>query len=247
METFKAVYINEMFKISKKKKIAVSLIFSLLSVIVAAIVVYFLNNFAGIRITGSSDFSIMVLTALSYTLFPLFTTFICIDIFAGEFGDGTIKFTLTGLAPRFKVFLGKMIAIATFIMANLIVVMILCLVASIFINSNAPNILKIVLTYIMAFFPQLIFALVVVFLSNIFKGTTSVFMLSILVFLAFNGFGMIFPSFKSFLFTSAFDWYTLILGSYINFGKILRVFLILLGYGIMLSTASYCFFEKRDI
>ena len=135
METLKAVYINEMFKISKKKKITAALLFLLFSIIIAAIIVYFLNNFAGIRITGNSDFSIMVLTVLSYTLFPLFTAFICIDIFAGEFTDGTIKLTLTGLSPRIKVFLGKILAIATFITANLIIVMILSVVVSIFIIS----------------------------------------------------------------------------------------------------------------
>lgn len=247
MGTLKAVYINEIFKISRKKKIRAASIFSIISVIVAAILVYSLNNFAGIRITGSSDFSIMVLSVLSYTLFPLFTTFICIDIFAGEFADDTIKFTLTGPAPRFKVFLGKILAIASFIMANLIFVMILSFIVSIFIDRSTPNLLKILLAYIMEFFPQFIFALIVVFISNISKGTTSAFMLSILVFLVFNGLGFIFPYYKSLLFTSAFDWYTLILGSYINFSKILRVFLILLGYGIMLFTGTYYLFEKRDI
>ena len=247
MGTLKAVYINEIFKISRKKKIRAASIFSVISVIVAAILVYSLNNFAGIRITGSSDFSIMVLSVLSYTLFPLFTTFICIDIFAGEFADDTIKFTLTGPAPRFKVFLGKILAIASFIMANLIFVMILSFIVSIFIDRSTPNLLKILLAYIMEFFPQFIFALIVVFISNISKGTTSAFMLSILVFLVFNGLGFIFPYYKSLLFTSAFDWYTLILGSYINFSKILRVFLILLGYGIMLFTGTYYLFEKRDI
>ena len=247
METLKAVYINEIFKISKKKKITVALIFSFLSVILAAIVVYFLNNFAGIRITGSSDFSIMVLTALSYTLFPLFTAFICIDMFAGEFADDTIKFTLTGPAPRYKVFLGKILAIASFIMTNLIFVMILSLTVSIVIDSSMPNLFKIFLAYIMEFFPQFIFALVVVFIANISKGTTSSFMLSVIVFLLFNGLEFFFPYYKSFLFTSTFDWYTLILGSYVNFSKILRVFLILLGYGIMLFTGTYYLFEKRDI
>jgi ABC-2 type transport system permease protein len=247
MEPLKVVYINELFKISKKKKIKAALIFSILSVIVAAIAVYFLNNFAGIRITGSSDFSIMVLTVLSYTLFPLFTAFICIDMFAGEFADDTIKFTLTGPAPRFKVFSGKILAIAGFIIVNLIFVMILSLIISIFINGNMTNVLKILLAYIMEFFPQLIFALTVVFISNITRGTTSAFMLSILIFLLFNGLGFIFPSYKSLFFTSAFDWYTLILGGYINFSKILRVFLILLGYGIMLYTASYYLFEKKEV
>lgn len=247
MEIFKAVYINEIFKISKKKKITAALIFSALSVIVSAIVVYSLNNFAGIRVTGSSEFSIMVLTILSYSIFPLFTTFICIDMFAGEFADHTIKFTLTGPASRIKVFLGKILAVATFIIGNLVFVMVLSVVASLFINRNIPNLFKILISYIMAFIPIFIFALVVVLISNITKGTTSAFMLSIFIFLVFNGLSLGFPQIKSFLFTSTFDWYRLILGSYINFSKIFRIFLILLGYGIMLITAGYYLFEKKDI
>lgn len=247
MQTLKSVYINEIFKISKKKKFNLAFIFSFLLVIVAAIVVYSLNNFAGIRITGSSDFSIMVLSVLSYTLFPLFTAFISIDIFAGEFADDTIKFTLTRPASRFKVFLGKILAIVSFIVANLIFVMVLSLVASVFVNGSMPSFLKVLISYIMEFFPIFIFALVVVFVSNIAKGTTSAFMLSVFIFLVFNGLDIAFPYLKSLLFTSAFDWYRLILGSYINYNKILRIFLILLGYGIMLFTAGYYLFEKKDI
>ncbi len=247
MQTLKAVYINEMFKMSKKKKVTAALIFSFLSVIVTAIAVYALNNFVGIGITGSSEFSIMALTVLSYTFFPLFTAFICVDMFAGEFADNTIKLTITGPASRFKVFSGKILGIAAFIMANLILVMILSLVTSLFINRSMPNLFKILIAYIMEFFPIFIFAFVVVLISNITKGTTSAFMLSVLVFLVFNGAGLVFPYLKSLLFTSAFDWYRLALGSYINFSKILRIFLILLGYGIMLFTAGYYLFENKDI
>ena len=247
MQIIKAVFINEIFKISKKKKITAALIFSVLSVIVAAIVEYSLKNFAGIRVTGSSEFSIMILTILSYSLFPLFTTFICIDMFAGEIADHTIKFTLTGPASRDKVFLGKILAIGAFIICNLIFVMVLSVVASLFINSNIPNLLNILISYIMAFFPIFIFALVVVLISNITRGTTSAFMLSIFAFLVFNGLNLAFPQIRSFLFTSSFDWYRLILGSYINYSKIFRIFLILLGYGIMLFAAGYYLFEKKDI
>lgn len=247
MQTLKAAYINEIFKMSKKKKITAALIFSFFSVVVTAIAVYAINNFAGISITGSSEFSIIVLTVLSYTFFPLFTAFICIDMFAGEFADHTIKFTLTGPASRVKVFWGKILGIASFIMANLILVMFLTLVVSLFINRSMPNFFKILIAYIMEFFPIFIFALAVVLISNIAKGTTSAFMLSVLVFLVFNGVGLAFPYLKSLLFTAAFDWYRLALGSYINFSKILRVFLILLGYGIMLFTAGYYLFENKDI
>ena len=247
MEILKSVYINEIFKISKRKKITVALIFSALFVIVTAIVIYSLNNFAGIRVTGSSEFSIMVLTILSYTILPLFTTFICIDMFAGEFADNTIKFTLTGPASRLKVFMGKILAIVTYLIVNLLFIMIFSVVVSLFINRDVPNIFKILMSYIMAFLPILILALAVALISNITKGTTSAFMFSIFVFLVFNGLGLVFPQIRSFLFTSAFDWYRLILGSYINFSKILRIFLILLGYGIMLFTSGYYLFEKRDI
>ena len=247
METLKAVYINEIFKISKKKKFIGAFIFSILAVLVAAIVVYSLNNFAGIRITGSSDFSIMVLSLLSYTFFPLFTAFIAIDMFAGEFADNTIKITVTGPASRFKVFLGKILAIASFIMANLILVMVLSFVVSLLIGSSMPNLFKILGAYIMEFLPIFIFGLVVVLISNIAKGTTSSFMFSVFVFLLSTGLAFAFPDLKSLLFTSAFDWYRLILASYVNYSKIFRIFLILLGYGIMLFTGAYYLFEKKDI
>lgn len=247
MGTLKAVYINEMFKISKKKKITSTVIISLLSVIVAAIVVYSLNNFAGISVTKSSEFSIMVLTILSYSLLPLFTVFISIDMFAGEFADHTIKFTLTGPASRFKVFLGKILAIATFILGNLIIVGLFSVFLSLIINGGVTNVFRILLSYIMAFLPIFIFALTVVLISNFMRGTSSAFMFAIFVFLVFNGLGLALPQIKSFLFTSTFDWYRLILGSYINYGKIFRIFSILIGYGIMLFTTGYYLFEKREI
>ncbi|HHX61410.1 MAG TPA: ABC transporter permease subunit [Epulopiscium sp.] len=247
MEILKAVYINEIFKISKKKKITAGLIFSVLSVIVLAIMVYLVNNFAGIRVTGSSEFSIMVLTILSYSLFPLFTAFICIDMFVGEFADHTIKLTLTGPASRVKVFFGKILAGATFLIGNLAFVMILSVITSLIINRSTPNLFKVLISYMMAFMPIFIFALVVVLISNIAKGTTSAFMLSIALFLLLNGLSLVFPQIQSFLFTSTFNWHRLILGSYINYSKIFRIFLILLGYGIMLIAAGYYFFEKKDV
>lgn len=247
METLKSVYINEIIKISKKKKLIMTIIFSILFVVLTAIAIYLLNNFAGIKVTGSSDFSIMVLTILSYSIFPLFITFLCIDMFVGEFVDDTIKFTLTGPASRIKVFLGKILAVATYIIGKLFFVMIISVIASILISKNMPSLLKIFVSYTMAFMPIFVFALAVILISNIAKGTTSAFMFSIFIFLLFSGLGLFFPQIKSFLFTSTFDWYKLILGSYINFSKILRVFLTLLGYCIMLITAGYYLFEKKDI
>ncbi|MEG1880827.1 MAG: ABC transporter permease, partial [Oscillospiraceae bacterium] len=85
MQMIKAVYLNEIFKISKKKKIVVAAILCVFSVIVACLIVMSVGNFMGISMTASSEFPILVLPVLINTLVPLFTAFICIDMFTGEF------------------------------------------------------------------------------------------------------------------------------------------------------------------
>lgn len=247
MSNLKAAYINELYKISKKKKIVVAAILSLAAVVFAGLIVSGVKNFMGINVTGSSDFSIIVLSVLNYTLIPLFTAFICIDMFGGELVEHTIKMTLTRPVSRFKVFLAKTLAAATFILANLLFVMVISILLSLVIGNSSLSIKDIILAYITSFFPLCVFALMVIFISNLTKGTVSAFLLSILVFLVFLGVGFFNPAIKSFFFTSTFDWYILFLGSYINIQKILRTALILLGYGIALFSAGYVLFERRQV
>ena len=247
MSTLKAAYINELYKISKKKKIVLATIFSIIAVLIGGAVVYSLNRYSGIRITGSSEFSLLILQVLSYTLIPLFTAFVCIDMFGVEFVEQTMKLTLTSPASRLTVFFAKILAIASFIMANLLFIMFLAVVTSFFINGTSYNLFKILVSYLLEFFPIFIFALAVVAISNFAKGPTIAFMFSVLLFIVFNGLGIVFPYLKSFLFTSAFDWYKLFLGSYVNLNKIIRVFAILSGYGIMLFGIGLYLFDKREL
>ncbi len=53
--------------------------------------------------------------------------------------------------------MGKIFTVATFIIGNLVFVMVLSVVASLFINRNIPNLFKIIISYIMAFMPIFIF------------------------------------------------------------------------------------------
>lgn len=247
MPELKGAYINELYKISKRKKVVTSAVLSIFAVLAAAVIVYCINNFAGIRITGSSEFPILVLSVLIYTLLPLFTAFVCIDMVSGEFSDQTIKTTLTTPASRLCVYSAKVLAAGTFILASLLFIMVLSILASFFVGNISASIFRVLTAYIVSALPLFVFALLVMLIGNITRGTTSTFMLSILVFLVFLGLGMAFPNFKSFLFTSAIDWYRLFLGSYINYGKAARVFFILAGYAIVLFSSGYILFEKRDI
>lgn len=245
MSNLKAAYLNELYKISKKKKIIVAAILSIAAIIVAGLIVSSINNFMGIRMSGT--FSIMVLSVLNHTLIPLFTAFLCIDMFGGEFLDGTIKFTLTRPVTRLKVYVSKMLAVGTFILANLLFIMVLSFILSLFVKGGGTGILQIILAHIASFFPLFVFALLVMLISNIVRGTTGAFLLTILIYLVFFGLQIGFSGYQSFFFTSLFDWYNLFLGSYINWHKVFRVLLIFIGFGTMLFGAGYYLFERKQI
>lgn len=247
MQMLKAAYLNELYKISKKKKIVVAAVLSIASVVLAGLIVAGVNNFMGIKVTGTSEFSILVLSVLNCTLIPLFTLFVCIDMFTGEFVDHTIKQTLTRPVSRIKVFSSKVLAAATFILADLLFVMIVSLAVSFAIQGMSLSVGKVFVAYLTSFLPLFVFALFVIVVANITKGTASAFLISVFAFLVFSGLGMVFGHYQSFFFTSMFDWYTLFIGSYVNWHKILRVLLILCGCGMMFFAGGYYLFDKKDI
>ncbi len=247
MSSLKAAYLNELYKISKRKKIVVAAILSVAAIGIAGLIVSSLKNFAGINVVGSSEFAILVLSVLNYTLLPLFTAFICIDMFSSEFVEQTIKMTLTRPVSRFLVYLSKVLAAATFILANLLFVMLLSLILSVMIGGSQLSLSDVIGAYLSSFFPLMVLALMVMFIANLTRGTVSAFMLSVLVYIVFLGLGFFWPNAESFFFTSTLDWYILFTGTFVNVQKIFRLSLILLGYGIALFSAGYALFDRRQI
>ena len=100
MKALKASYLNELYKLSKKKKITVCAVLIVAATILGGIITSLFGNFMGISIMGRSAFVTVVLSVMNQTLIPLFTIFVCADMFAGEFSDRTMKQTLTRPASR---------------------------------------------------------------------------------------------------------------------------------------------------
>ncbi|MZQ82689.1 ABC transporter permease subunit [Paenibacillus sp. 5J-6] len=250
MEGFKAAFINESVKLLKKKKMMAAVILSILAVLVGQIAVTTIKHGLGLRVVGSVEFPIVVLSFITYTLLPLFAIFVAIDMFNGESSSNTMKITLLRPVSRFGVFSAKVLNLALFIAGNLLFVMILSLLAGFIFNPSSASvagIMKVVLSYGLTFFPVFVFALIVVLLSNVIQGGLAVFFLAILVFIVFNSVGIVFSSYSSFFITSMFDWYTLWISESINVFKIFRQILIMSGCGMMLFTTGYYLFDRKDI
>ncbi|MCY9657723.1 ABC transporter permease [Paenibacillus chondroitinus] len=250
MEGFKAAFINESVKLLKKKKMMAAAILSILAVLVGQIAVTTIKHGLGLRVVGSVEFPIVVLSFITYTLLPLFAIFVAIDMFNGESSSNTMKITLLRPVSRFSVFSAKVLNLALFIAGNLLFVMILSLLAGFIFNPSSaslPGIFKVVLSYGLTFFPVFVFALIVVLLSNVIQGGLAVFFLSILIFIVFNSLGIVFSSYSSFFITSMLDWYTLWISETMNVFKIFRQILIMSGCGMMLFTTGYYLFDSKDI
>lgn len=250
MAGFKAAFINESVKLLKKKKMLAAVILSILAVVIGQIAVTTIKHGLGLRVVGSVEFPIVVLTFISYTLLPLFAIFVAIDMFNGESSSNTMKITLLRPVSRFGVFSAKVLNLALFIVGNLLFVMLLSLLVGFIFNPASASymgIAKVILSYGLTFLPVFVFALIVVLLSNVIQGGLAVFFLSILVFIGFNFMGIVFSSYSSFFITSMFDWYTLWISESINVFKIFRQILIMSGCGIMLFTTGYYLFDRKDI
>lgn len=249
MVEFKAALINEIEKLYKKKKVLVAAIVSLLFIIIGQLSIIGLRSGFGVRGVSSMEFPILVLSVVVNTILPLFTALVTIDSFSGEFSQNVMKIALTRPITRLKFFTAKIISIMLFVFVNLLFVMIFSTLAGFIFNSStftAQGIIKILLSYFVTIIPMLVLSLVIVLLTNILKSGIGVFFVSILIFIVFKTLGIVFSSFSPLFFTSMLNWYTLWIMDNFSFFKILRQFMLMLSYAILLFTGSYYLFDKKE-
>lgn len=227
----------------------VGIILALFFIVVGQIFISLVRNNFGVQGVSSNEFPFLILSIIVNTLLPLFVALITIDSFSGEFSKNTMKIVLTRPVSRLKLFSAKIVSICIFIFSILMLTMIFSIVSGLIFNSNSFNfigIFEIILSYIVTLFPMIILCLMIVLFTNIVKSEVGVFFLSILVFIALKALGIFFSNYSGILFTSTFGWYNLWIMDTLPVFKIFREFMLLLSYGIILFTAGYFLFDRKD-
>lgn len=249
MAVFQAALINEIEKLYKKKKVLVAVLLSLAVIVLGQLAIVGVRSGFGLRGAGSVEFPILVLSVVVNSILPLFTALIAIDSFSGEFSQNTMRITLTRPVSRFKIFSAKITSIILFILGALLLLLLFSLIAGFIFNTNSSTLDSLgrtVFSYLVSLFPMIVLALGIVLLANIFKSGIAVFFVSIILFLAFKALGIIFSQYSSLLLTTQLDWYNLFLVNSFPLGKIIRQFLIMLGSIMMLFTAGFYIFDKKE-
>lgn len=250
MVGFNAAFQNELFKIKKKKKLVASAVLAVLAVIIGQVAITLINQNLGLLIVSATELPLIVLNLMMHTLFPLFITFIAIDMFNGEFNNNTMKLTLSNPASRLTIFSAKFSALLFVIIVNLAFVLITSLLFGIAFNVSSTTfigILKAILAYVVSILPLVVFALLVLLLANWIKGGITVFFVTILLFAMFFVVELLFSSATSFIPTANLDWYLLWISNKLNVFKIIRLTLIMVGCSVMLFAGGYMLFERKGI
>lgn len=249
MAVFQAALVNEIEKLYKKKKALVAVLLSLAVIIIGQLAVVGVRSGFGLRGAGSVEFPLLILSVVVNTILPLFTALVAIDSFSGEYSQNSMRITLTRPVSRFKIFTAKIAAIALFILATLFLLLIFSILAGFIFNTNSAtwdSLLRTIFSYLVSLFPLVLLALGIVLLANLLKSGIWVFFVTILVFIILKVLGLVFSQYSSLFITSQLDWYNLFLVNSLPLGKIVRQFLIMLGSGIMLFTAGFYLFDKKE-
>lgn len=249
MAVFQAALLNELEKLYKKKKVLVAVLLSLAVIVIGQLVIVGVRSGFGLRGAGSVEFPMLVLSVVVNSILPLFTALVTIDSFSGEFTQNSMRITLTRPVSRFKVYSAKLLAIVIFILGALLLLLVFSMLAGFIFNTNSATLDsfgKTVFSYLVSLFPLTVLALAIALLANIFKSGIAVFFVSILVFLVLEVLGVLFSQYSSLFLTTQLDWYNLFLVNSFPFIKILRQFLIMLGSAIMLFTAGFYIFDKKE-
>ncbi len=249
MGGFKASFINEIDKMYRRKKAVAVAVLSLLVIVFGQLAIIAIRMGLGIRGVSSTEFPILVLSIFVNTVLPLFTALVAADTFAGEFSQNTMKLSVMRPVTRLKLFAAKVSAVGAFAAINLFLVMVLSTVTGLVFNTayaTPQGFMRILISYAVSILPVMTLALGIVVLANILKSGTSVLFLSVILFIACKGLGIIFSQYSSLFITSLLGWHSLWLADTIPLLKILRLFLIMLGYSIMFFTAGFYLFDKRD-
>lgn len=249
MAVFQAALLNELEKLYKKKKVLVAVLLSLAVIVIGQLAIVGVRSGFGLRGTGSVEFPMLVLAVVVNTILPLFTALVAIDSFSGEYSQNSMRITLTRPVSRFKVFTAKITAITLFILGTLLLILVFSLVAGFIFNTNSAtfdSLGRIIFSYLVSLLPLTVLALGIVLLANIFKSGIAVFFVSILIFLACKVLGILFSQYSSLFLTTQLEWYNLFLVNSFPVIKIIRQFLLMLGAGVMLFTAGFYIFDKKE-
>lgn len=214
------------------------------------LVMLLLNGNSGSLIRFSPEnLPYTLLSLAASVILPLAACMLAADLFAGERERGELKIPLTRPVSRPALAVGKITAMLLYQAGLLAILLILSLTAALLSGAilgdlNLPAVLG---AYIVTLLPIAAISTVAAFASTLARSATSGFLIGIILLIALNGLGLVFPTIAPMLLTEYAALYKSIIGSEIAFGQLAIGAGILLGSATVLTTAQILMFDGKEV
>ncbi|MEJ8303221.1 ABC transporter permease [Saccharibacillus sacchari] len=209
-----------------------------------------LNGNTGSFIRFSPDNLPYTLLSLAASIIlPLVACMLAADLFAGERERGELKIPLTRPVSRPALAIGKITAMLLYQAGLLAILLVLSLTAALLSGASLGdlNLLIILGAYIVTLLPIAAISTAAAFASTLARSATSGFLLGIILLVAFNGLGLVFPTIAPMLLTEYAALYKSIIGSEIATGQLAIGAGILIGSATVLTTAQILVFDRKEV
>ncbi|MDR2903299.1 MAG: ABC transporter permease [Clostridiales bacterium] len=240
---------NELRKIFARKKYWITLMIQLA---VCFLFLFFASadSFAYMRFGISLDVPSMpqiLLNMLCTVVLPLNIFMLGADLFANEIENGTIRAVLLRPISRFKIYLSKIAAIAGYVLLNLTATFLVIVIAKIVSGGALPNLTELLLSYLLALVPMIVFAGMAAFVSLLLANSSMAMFCSLILYIVMQGVTLWDAQVGAVFFTSHLGWYKMFLGLSIDYATVLNIFFLFLSTGVLFAIGGYILFERREV
>jgi ABC-2 type transport system permease protein len=248
MNNLKANIINEVQKLFLKRKITALLVITAIICFLCAFFISSIQEKLVFIAIDSISFPLMTLTIFTNIFLPLFIFMSVAELFSGELGDRSLKLVLIRPISRLKVFISKNIAIAIYIIINLLVVFIASTLSSMLLHGKSGfTIPHIIFAYFIDIVPAVVLALFASFIAQFFKSSSGAIITCILCFIGIKALSLFMPELNNMVFTSYLNWYSIWSIGQFSFLRTINILFMVLSYGAIFFTAGYYFFDKKEV
>ncbi|GFP74594.1 ABC transporter permease [Clostridium fungisolvens] len=247
MSNLGANIINEIQKLFLKKRTVIFLIVTaLISFLSAFFISAIQSKLVFISLTAES-FPLIILSIITNAFIPLFIFMLAAEVFSGETADKTMKLVITRPISRFKIFLSKNIAIAVYVVINLVAVLFVTLLAvAVFRFSSIGNVPHIIFSYIIDIVPALVLVTFASCVVQFFKSSNGALISCILTFIGIKVLAVFIKGVNNSVFTTYLNWYTQWSTGGAKLLTHINLLFMLIAYGIIFFTCGFYLFDKKE-
>lgn len=237
---------SELLKLLQKKKYLVITILGALICILRLGGSMLITKLSGGEIVIRTNLMGEMLSFVADILVPLVLFMAVCDLFANEIQEDSMKASLMRPVSRFKVMTSK--ALASFLIGCIVMLAMftVCFLIQLISGMGIKNAHQALLAYIIDMIPFLALVAMAVFINMLSKSPTLSMLLCIVVYIFFKYLNLYVSPIGQMVFTAYSQWHKILIGTSLPFGALCNKAGILFGSVLILYTASYIIFDRKD-